>query len=131
MCIFCKIINHEIPSYTIYEDETIIAFLDIAQATYGHTLVVPKKHYDTLLDCPEDVLCHMMKVTQMLTKQIMEKTQAKGFNILNNGYEIAGQVIMHAHMHILPRYEEKEGFVIEMHENKDIDLAQVQELLTH
>lgn len=130
MCIFCKIINHELPSYVIYEDETVIAFLDIAQATMGHTLVAPKKHYDTLLDCPEDVLNHMMQVTKMLTKQIMEKTNAKGFNILNNGYEIAGQVIMHAHMHILPRYEENDDLLIQFTEHKEIDLAKVQELLT-
>ena len=86
MCIFCKIINKEIPCYSIYEDEDIIAFLDIAQATAGHTLVVPKKHYDTFIDCPPVAFDKMMRVTKDLTKVVLNKTKASGFNILNNGY---------------------------------------------
>ena len=131
MCIFCKIINQEIPSYTIYEDDDVVAFLDIAQVTKGHTLVLPKKHYDTFIDCPEEVVNEMMVVTKKLTADIMKKTKASGFNILNNGYSVAGQTVMHAHFHIIPRYSENDGFDPHFEENRtDLDLAEIKTLLS-
>ena len=131
MCIFCKIINQEIPSYTIYEDDDVVAFLDIAQVTKGHTLVLPKEHYDTFIDCPEEVVNKMMAVTKKLTADIMKKTKASGFNILNNGYAVAGQTVMHAHFHIIPRYTENDGFDPHFEENTtDLDLAEIKTLLT-
>ena len=131
MCIFCKIIDQEIPSYNIYEDEDVIAFLDIAQVTKGHTLVLPKKHYDTLIDCPDDIVKKMVVVTKELTQSITDKTGALGFNILNNGHEIAGQSIMHAHFHIIPRYSEIDGFDPQFKESKmKLDLEEIKALIT-
>lgn len=105
MCIFCKIVNGEIPSYKIYEDDNFLAFLDISQTTKGHTLVVPKKHFDNLLTMDSDVLEMMLPLVKKLALSIKEATNALGFNILNNCGEIAGQSVMHFHIHIIPRYE--------------------------
>ena len=90
-CIFCKIINKEIPGKIIYEDDVCIAFLDLSQATYGHTLVIPKKHFENILEVDAQTLAHVMQVTQKLAKQIVEKLNAKGLNILTNTNEVAGQ----------------------------------------
>ena len=86
-CIFCKIINKEIPGKIIYEDDVCIAFLDLSQATYGHTLVIPKKHFENILEVDAQTLAHVMQVTQKLAKQIVEKLNAKGLNILTNTNE--------------------------------------------
>ena len=133
-CIFCKIANGEIPSATLYEDEDFrviyeddvcIAFLDLSQATYGHTLVIPKKHFENILEVDAQTLAHVMQVTQKLAKQIVEKLNAKGLNILTNTNEVAGQTVHHFHVHILPRYDEKE-LVIEFNDHsQDVDLDEV------
>ena len=107
-CIFCKIINKEIPGKIVYEDDECMAFLDLSQATYGHTLVIPKKHFENILEVDAQTLAHVMQVTQKLAKQIVEKLNAKGLNILTNTNEVAGQTVHHFHVHILPRYDEKE-----------------------
>jgi len=104
MCIFCKIINNEIPAKVLYEDDEVIAILDISVATKGHSLVIPKVHYASLLEMPQELINKMMAVTVKLTKDLTEKLQADGCNILNNINEAAGQTVFHAHIHILPRY---------------------------
>ena len=124
-CIFCKIINKEIPGKIIYEDDVCIAFLDLSQATYGHTLVIPKKHFENILEVDAQTLAHVMQVTQKLAKQIVEKLNAKGLNILTNTNEVAGQTVHHFHVHILPLYDEKE-LVIEFNDHsQDVDLDEV------
>ena len=105
-CLFCKIVNKEIPNYTLYEDEVCLAFLDISQATYGHALVICKEHYSNLLEVPSKVLEHMMSVAQKIAIAESKLPNVKGFNILNNCNEVAGQTIHHFHIHIIPRYEE-------------------------
>ena len=129
MCIFCMIAKGEIPSKKLYEDDKVLAFLDLSQTTNGHTLVVPKQHFETLIDVDPETLAHMIKVTQQLTKDIMKKTGATGFNLLNNGYEVAGQTVMHAHIHILPRYAKDDALVIEFKENPNKDIDKTYELL--
>lgn len=113
MCIFCSIIQREIPSNIIYEDDTVMAILDISQVTKGHVLVIPKQHTENFMTCDTDVLKHVMEVAQMLSKRIMERTQAKGMNILSNVNEVAGQTVMHFHVHLIPRYSEDDACVIE------------------
>ena len=103
MCIFCKIINGEIPSYKVYEDENFLAFLDISQATIGHTLVIPKKHYENIFELPEG--SNIFSIVTKLAKAIKKATNVQGVNILNNNGEIAGQTVKHFHIHIIPRYE--------------------------
>lgn len=105
MCIFCKIINGEIPSKKVYEDENVLAILDISQATKGHTLVLPKKHCANILEIEDNTFVNVMNVTKMLAKKITKNLGAEGCNILNNCNEAAGQTVMHFHVHILPRYE--------------------------
>ncbi|MCR5231255.1 MAG: HIT family protein [Acholeplasmatales bacterium] len=106
MCIFCKIINGEIPSKKVYEDDDVLAILDISQATKGHTLVMPKKHYANLFEIDNNVYLKVMAKAKELALKITEKENALGCNILNNCNEAAGQSVMHFHVHILPRYKD-------------------------
>lgn len=129
MCIFCDIMAGIIPAYTLYEDDTVKAFLDISQVTKGHTLVVPKKHYDHFLTCDKEVLSHMNEVAQQLGKRIMSKTGAKGMNILSNVNEVAGQSVPHFHIHLIPRYSEEDACVIQFNESEEQDLEALQTLL--
>lgn len=99
-CLFCKIINNEIPAYKIYEDDKVIAFLDINPKTNGHTLVVPKKHYTDFTELDEDILIHLNKVAKDLVPILKEKLNATGF-CLNTNY-LSTQEIKHYHLHIVP-----------------------------
>ena len=103
-CIFCKIIEGELPCYKVYEDKRVIAFLDINPINKGHVLVVPKEHYNNLLDTPKDLLKDLTMVVQKLTPDILEAIGAKDFNLgLNNG-RAAGQIVDHVHFHVIPRF---------------------------
>lgn len=126
-CIFCKIANKDIPGKIIYEDDLCLAFLDLSQATYGHTLVIPKKHYANILEADDETVAHLFTVAKKLSADIMEKCHATGLNILTNTHEIAGQSVYHFHIHILPRYE-KEELTIEFTDHSDqINLNEVYE----
>ena len=104
-CIFCKIINGEIPSSKIYEDNDTIVFLDIAPINKGHCLVVPKKHYLDLLDAPSDLVTKVMRVSQKVGEAVMKGVKADGFNIGINNKKAAGQVVFHLHVHVIPRFK--------------------------
>lgn len=118
-CLFCKIANKTIPSSIVYEDDDVIAFLDISQVTKGHTLVVPKEHYDNFLATPKDVMHKVMDVAQRIGQAQMLTLHAKGVNILSNVNKEAGQSIYHFHVHVIPRYNETEGFEITMKDNSN------------
>lgn len=105
-CIFCRIIKGEIPSYKVYEDENVYAFLDIQPLSKGHTLVLPKQHYKDIQDIPEELLCEVSKVSKRLVRRIQEKYSPLGFVINQNNGESAGQTIHHYHLHIKPVYED-------------------------
>jgi len=105
MCIFCKIINGDIPSKKVYEDENTLAILDISQATKGHTLILPKKHYANLLEINNDDYLNVMNAVKIVTNKLNKAFNPDGFNILNNCNEAAGQTVMHFHVHIIPRYK--------------------------
>lgn len=115
--IFCRIVDGEIPCYKLYEDDDILAFLDISQVTKGHTLVIPKKHYDNFLTCPKDLMNKVMDVAQRVGQVAIKIFGARGVNILTNCYEAAGQTVKHFHVHIIPRYKEEDGFLVEMKDN--------------
>lgn len=122
MCVFCDIINGKIPSKKVYEDDKVISILDISQTTYGHTLVIPKKHYANILECPKDELSYLISKVQDIAKLITDKLQANGFNILVNTNEVSGQTVMHLHFHIIPRYELNDSIKIEFNKNEyDLD----------
>ncbi len=104
MCIFCQIVKGKIPSDTVYEDREVLAFLDIMPVNPGHTLVIPKEHYETILDIPAGVVARISEVLPHVARAVMGATGAPGFNILINNYPAAGQVVPHAHFHIVPRF---------------------------
>ena len=102
-CVFCKIVRGEIPCHKIYEDENVLAFLDISGDCLGHTLVVPKKHCTNILDVEETELNHVMNVVRIISNHYVDDCGFKGINIINNNNEIAGQSVFHLHVHIMPR----------------------------
>lgn len=103
-CIFCKIIAGEIPCYKVYEDDNVLAFLDITPVNPGHTLVVPKKHFANLLELPEEEANRLIAAVKKITPAILAGVGATDFNLeLNNG-PVAGQVVNHFHWHIVPRF---------------------------
>jgi histidine triad (HIT) family protein len=104
-CIFCKIAAGEIPSNTIYEDDSFRVILDLGPATKGHALVLPKNHYADLFEIPEDVLADAAKVAKKVAGTMKEKLSCDGLNLVQNNGEEAGQTVMHFHLHIIPRYK--------------------------
>lgn len=104
-CLFCKIIEEDIPSAKVYEDKDTFAFLDIKPVNPGHTLVVPKKHFHNLFDIEDAELCAVMKTTKKLARAIKKALSADGINIEMNNDPAAGQLIFHAHLHIVPRFQ--------------------------
>ena len=103
-CIFCKIAKGEIPSNTIYEDDSFRVILDNGPATKGHALVLPKEHYADLYEIPEDVVAGAVKVAKKVAANMKEKLSCDGLNLVQNNGEAAGQTVMHFHLHIIPRY---------------------------
>lgn len=101
--IFTKIINREIPAEIIFEDDAVIAFLDIKPINVGHTLIVPKHPFTNIFDGDPEVLGHMTRVAQRIATALREVTHCDGVNILMNNGEAAGQEVFHAHMHVIPR----------------------------
>lgn len=130
MCIFCDIIEGKIPSYTIYEDDYVKAFLDISQVTKGHTLVVTKKHYASFLTCDSEDLKHIFEVAKQLGNHLLSKLDAKGMNLLSNVNEVAGQSVDHFHVHLIPRYSEDDSCVIRFLESDKQDLEELHTLIT-
>ncbi len=124
MCVFCKIVNGEIPSSKVYEDDKYLAILDLSQTTLGHTLVMPKKHYDNFLEMNSIEAGELMSMVNTVAKKVVKNLGANGCNILNNTNEVAGQTVMHTHVHIIPRYSKDDSIKIEFSENK-YDLNEV------
>ncbi|WP_019791526.1 HIT family protein [Streptococcus sobrinus] len=117
-CIFCKILAGEIPSSKIYEDDKVLAFLDISQTTKGHTLVIPKEHVRNMLEMSDQTAADIFARLPKLARAVKAATGAKGLNILNNNEEIAGQTIFHAHIHIIPRYSDQDEVAITFTEHE-------------
>ena len=116
MDIFCKIINNEIPSYTIYEDDIVKVFLDVNPHSIGHCLIVPKKHYQDFFDIDKDTLTHILEVAKIIATRIKEILCADGITLSqNNGL---GQDVKHYHLHLIPKYHNEEKLSIEEVYNK-------------
>ena len=110
-CIFCKIIKGEIPSYKVYEDDNVMAFLDINPTTCGHTLVIPKEHTLDIRTANNETLNNMLKVIKKLSKEYEKKLGIDGFSLCqNNGIS---QEVKHFHIHLIPRYKNKNDLSIE------------------
>ena len=103
-CIFCKIVSGELPSSKVYEDENVLAFLDIHPVNPGHTLVVTKKHFESVHDTPDDLICKIVIIAKKVANAIQAKLNAEGVNIGMNNGKAAGQIVFHSHIHVMPRY---------------------------
>ena len=110
-CIFCKIIKGEIPSYTVYEDDVVKAFLDISQGTPGHTLVIPKKHVPDLFAYDADLAAQVFSRIPKIARAVKASNPAiKGMNVVNNNGKVAYQSVFHSHFHLIPRYTSDDDF---------------------
>ncbi len=104
-CVFCKILRGEIKSEVVAESNSFFAILDIKPHAMGHTLIIPKKHFVTLLDIPNNLGEELLKFTKQVANDLMARKLGDGFNLIMNNLEVAGQVVMHAHLHVIPRNE--------------------------
>ena len=131
MCVFCEIVKGNIPSKKIYEDDNTIAILDLSQATYGHTLIIPKKHSSNLLEIDDESYVNAMKVAKKVAEAIKKSfDDVLGFNLLNNCGEVAGQTVNHFHIHIIPRYK-NDGIKIEFVDNQGkFDMEEIKNKIT-
>ena len=103
-CIFCRIIKKDIPNAIIYENEKFLAFMDKYPINHGHTLIVPKQHYDNILEMPAEIVGEMFALIPSLAKAITSVIESDGFNINQNNGKSANQIVPHVHVHIVPRY---------------------------
>ncbi len=104
-CVFCRIVRKQAPSSIIYEDKTVMAFLDIRPLNLGHCLVVPKAHYIDIFDIPENILCDVHKTSKLISPAIKAATDADGISIIQQNGKSAGQDIFHIHVHVVPRFK--------------------------
>ena len=102
-CIFCKIVKGEIPSEKIYENDNFFSIPDAKPIIEGHSLIISKKHFETTLDMPSSLGTELLDCIKRTSLKILERTKSEGFNVLNNNFESAGQIVKHVHFHILPR----------------------------
>jgi histidine triad (HIT) family protein len=118
-CTFCKIARKEAPANTVFEDEKIIAFLSIQPINVGHTLVVPKKHYENIYEIPEEEVAYLYKIVKKMAYAVKNAVSAEGIRIVQNNGEAAGQVIFHLHVHIIPMNKNRPW--LHHPENRDAD----------
>jgi len=104
-CIFCKIVKGEIPCAKVLETENLLAFLDIAPINKGHTLLIPKEHYPNLLELPANLGQELIEAMQKISNSLISVLKAEGINLGMNNFAPAGQVVFHAHFHLIPRYQ--------------------------
>ena len=104
-CIFCKIVTGEIPSARVYEDETKLAFMDIGPVQPGHTLLIPREHYERFTDLPDDLAADLARLLPQLSRAVVKAAAADGFNIFQTNGACSGQAVPHVHIHIIPRHD--------------------------
>ncbi len=104
-CVFCKIVRKEVPASIVYEEASVLAFLDIHPLNKGHTLIIPKAHYETIFDIPEGVLAEVFKVTKIVAMAIKKSVKADGISIIQQNGRAANQEIFHLHVHAIPKFE--------------------------
>lgn len=102
-CVFCKIVAVEIPAAVVFENDSLLAFLDVGPLADGHLLVIPRAHYASLLEWPAAECAQLAYVLPKLGRALLEVTGAAGFNVLVNNGSVAGQVVPHVHVHLIPR----------------------------
>jgi len=103
-CNFCKVVSGENPASIVYEDGNVLAFMDLHPANIGHTLVVPKEHWETIYDVPEEVLADLFAVVKRISVAVEKAVGAEGISILQFNGRASGQSVMHFHVHVIPRF---------------------------
>ena len=126
-CLFCKIINGDIPCFKFYEDDITLAFLDINPDSDGHTLIIPKKHFTDLDDIDLETLNHINKVTKEIKIMLEEKLKCDGISLLQNNGDV--QEIKHYHLHLKPYYNDKKSIEMVKHSEFIKDPKEIYELL--
>lgn len=104
-CIFCRIAQKQVPASVVYEDEKSLAFLDIRPLNEGHTLIIPKAHYESVFDIPKELLMYLHRITKQVSIAVKKATKADGISIMQQNGEAAGQEVFHLHIHVVPRYK--------------------------
>ncbi len=126
-CIFCKIVNGDIPCMKVYEDDICLAYLDINPDSDGHTLIIPKTHYKDIYDIPSDTLSHIYETAKDIMKLLEKKLGCNGFTLLQNNGSI--QEVKHYHLHIKPYYDDKKMVELIKHDELIKDPKIVYEML--
>lgn len=126
-CIFCKIISGEISCMKIYEDDLVLAYLDIVPDSDGHTLIIPKKHYKDIFDIPSETLLHIYDVSKVLMKKLEGKLGCDGFSLLQNNGSV--QEVKHYHLHIKPYYNDKKSIDLIKHKELIKDPKEIYEII--
>ncbi len=127
-CIFCKIANGEIPSRTLYEDDDFRVIMDLAPATKGHSLILPKEHYKNVYEIADDTAAKVLPLAKKMAVLMTEKLGADGFNIVQNNNEVAGQTVFHFHVHLIPRYnDDNQSLVMKPQEMTDAQLDEIKD----
>jgi len=125
-CIFCKIVQKQAPSSIIYEDDSVMAFLDIRPINEGHALVIPKEHYEGIFDIPSELLGKVHQVTKTVANAVKQAVNAEGISIVQQNGRAANQVVFHLHVHIIPKYagqKIKSLHELQMADHKQLDLT--------
>lgn len=131
-CIFCKIANGEIPSRTIYEDDDFRVIMDLAPATKGHSLILPKEHYKNIYEIADDTAAKVLPLAKKMATLMTEKLGADGFNIVQNNNEVAGQTVFHFHVHLIPRYnDDNQSLVMKPQEMTDAQLDEIKDRIVN
>jgi histidine triad (HIT) family protein len=125
-CIFCKIVQKQTPSSIVYEDETVLVFVDIRPLNMGHTLIIPKTHCIDIFDIPQELLSQVHKVSKQIALAVKKATNADGISIIQQNGKAAGQDIFHIHIHVIPRFEGQK--LKSFNELKEVDRASLNEM---
>ncbi|HEY4488596.1 MAG TPA: HIT family protein [Candidatus Paceibacterota bacterium] len=125
-CVFCKIVAGELPSYKLYEDDKTLAFLDIHPVHPGHTLVIPKRHSENIFEIDSGDWMAVAQTVRTVAPAIETATKADGVNLLMNNRETAGQVVGHAHVHLIPRFR---GDGLKLWPHKDYKAGETEDVL--
>ena len=127
-CIFCKIASGEIPSNTIYENSEFKVIMDIAPASKGHVLIIPKEHFKDIYEIDAITAGKLFQLATVVARALKEVLHCDGLNVLQNNGLIAGQTVYHFHMHLIPRYEDDDVTIgWKEHSTEDIDMDQLRQ----
>lgn len=126
-CIFCKIVSGQIPCMKLYEDDLVLAYLDINPDSDGHTLIIPKKHYKDVFDIPNDTLLHIQEIAKKIMNMLEKKLNCNGFSLLQNNGNI--QEVKHYHLHIKPYYDDKKAIEIIKHNDLIKDPKEIYKII--